>query len=61
MTLKRGYMQQVIENILEEYSKKQANLSSDTLREHLAKDIIHGINLFCKDELQHWIEGDING
>ena len=54
-------MQQVIENILEEYSKKQANLSSDALREHLAKDIIHGINLFCKDELQHWVKGDING
>ena len=53
MTLKRGYMQQVIENILEEYSKKQANLSSEVLREHLAKDIIHGIKL--------WVKGDIKG
>ena len=53
MTLKRGYMQQVIENILEEYSKKQTNLSSEVLREHLAKDIIQGIKL--------WVKGDING
>ena len=46
-------MQQVIENILKEYSEKQANLSSEVLREHLAKDIVYGIKL--------WVKGDING
>ena len=53
MTLKRGYMQQVIENILKEYSENEANLSSEVLREHLTKDIIRGIKL--------WVKGEVNG
>lgn len=51
-------MEDIINGILEEYSKHEANLSSKALRQQLTKDIIKAINNDSRDIA---IEGILHG
>ena len=49
MTLKRGYMEDIIKSILEEYANNEANLQSESLREQLTEDIMKALKGDSRD------------